>query len=131
MTSEERAQILVTARLLEAAGRIDILSTGLSFVVAAALLFGVLNGFFAFLGFGAIALGITAKYYAVHIAFDARLLADVAHDKLTAADLDAAFPENAGRPWSHRLSGARQLVTMFAATTTAQSVAIVLMVFAR
>ncbi|MDP9191955.1 MAG: hypothetical protein M3P06_09680 [Acidobacteriota bacterium] len=131
MTSEERAQILVTARMLEAAGRIDILSTGLTFVTAAALLFGALNGFFAIIGIAAIAVGIMAKHYAVLIAFDARLFADVAHDKLTAADLDAAFPTKAGRPWSDRLGGARELVKMLAGTTTAQSVAIVLMVFAR
>lgn len=131
MTSEERAQMLVTARLLEAAGRIDILSTGLTFVAAAALLFGELHGFFGIIGIGAIALGMMAKYYAVHIAFDARLFADVAHDKLTAADLDAAFPTKAGRPWSDRLNGAKQLLAMFAGIMTAQSVAIVLMVFAR
>ena len=131
MTSEERAQILVTARLLEAAGRIDILSTGLTFVTAAALLFGELNGFVGIIGIAALALGALTKYYAVHVAFDARLLADAADDKLTAADLDAAFVTKAGRPWSDRLLGAKKLVTMFALIATGQGGAIVLMAVAR
>jgi hypothetical protein len=102
MTAAERAQILVTARLLEAAGKIDILSTGLTLLATAAMLFGA----FAIAGVVAIMLGIVAKLYGVRVAFDARLLSDVAPDKLTDADLDAAFPSKAGRAWSDRLRGA-------------------------
>jgi len=123
MISAERAQILVTARLLEAAGKIDTLSTGLTLLAAAAMLFGA----FEIAGVVAIVLGIVAKLYGVRIAFDARLLSDVALDKLTTEDLDAAFPSKAGRAWSDRLRGAKRLVIVLAATTTAQCVAIIVM----
>jgi hypothetical protein len=122
MTPAERAQILVTARLLEAAGKIDMLSTGLTLLAAAKMLFGA----FAIAGVVAIVLGIVAKLYGVRIAFDARLLSDVALDKLTDADLDAAFPSKAGRAWSDRLRGAKRLVIVLAATTIAQCIAIIL-----
>lgn len=123
MTPAERAQILVTARLLEAAGKIDILSTGLT-LLAAAMLFGA----FEIAGVVAIVLGIVAKLYSVRIAFDARLLSDVALDQLTTEDLDAAFPAKAGRAWSVRLRGAKRLVVVLAATSIAQCIAIIVMV---
>lgn len=124
MTPAERAQILVTARLLEAAGKIDILSTGLTLLAAAAMLFGA----FEIAGVVAIVLGVVAKLYSVRIAFDARLLSDVALDQLTTEDLDAAFPAKAGRAWSDRLRGAKRLVVVLAATTIAQCIAIIVMV---
>ena len=121
MTPAERAQILVTARLLEAAGKIDILSTGLTLLAAAAMLFGA----FEIAGVVVIVLGIVAKLYSVRIAFDARLLRDVVLDRLTTEDLDAAFPAKAGRAWSDRLRGAKRLVIVLAATTAAQCIAII------
>lgn len=127
MTPAERAQVLVTARLLEAAGKIDMLSTGLTLLAAAATLFGVFN----IAGIVVIALGVVAKLYSVRIAFDARLLSDVALDKLTTADLDAAFPAKAGRAWSERLRGAKRLVVSCAVATIAQCIAIVVMALAR
>jgi hypothetical protein len=92
-------------------------------LAAAAMLFRA----FEIAGVVAIVLGIVAKLYGVRIAFDARLLSDVALDKLTDEDLDAAFPSKAGRAWSDRLRGAKRLVIVLAATTTAQCIAIIVM----
>lgn len=124
MTAAERAQILITARLLEAAGRIDLLSTGLTLLAAAAMLFATPN---PFAGVVAIVLGVVVKLYGVRIAFDARLLSDIALDQLTSADLDAAFPSKAGRDWSLRLRGARRLVIVCAVATIAQCLAVIAM----
>jgi hypothetical protein len=127
MTPAERAQILVTARLLEAAKKIDALSTGLTLLAAAAMLFRTASTVFQIAGIVVIALGVVAKLYSVRIAFDARLLSDIALDKLTTADLDAAFPTKAGRDWSDRLRGAKRLVVLYAVTTIAQCIAVIVM----
>lgn len=127
MTPAERAQILVYARLLEAAGKIDLLSTGLTLLAAAAMLFGTTNVRSAIAGIVVIVLGLAAKLYTVRIAFDARLLDDVVAGKLTTEDLDAAFPAKAGRAWSERLRGAKWLVISCAAAAVGQCVGIVVM----
>lgn len=114
MTAEERAEIVVTARLLEAAGRIDWLSTGLTLIAAVSL-----HGLTAAT---AILLGVVAKFYSVRIAFDARLFADVAAETLTMSDLDAAFRKKSGRSWPERCRGARRLVVVCAIVTAAQCV---------
>ncbi|HEV7768198.1 MAG TPA: hypothetical protein VGQ76_24565 [Thermoanaerobaculia bacterium] len=118
MTGTERAQILVTARLLEAARTIDLLSTGLTLIAA----FGVKN----IAGVAVIAPGVVAKLYGFRVAFDARLFRDIAEEKLSSADLDAAFPKKAGRSWRDRCRGAKRLVIMLAAATLAQCLAIAL-----
>jgi hypothetical protein len=123
MNPQERAQILVTARLLDAAGRLDLLSTGLTLLAAAAMLFRP----FAIAGVVVLVLGVFQKLYGVRVAFDAQLLRDVALGQLSDADLDAAFPSKAGRAWSDRLRGARRLVTISATATIAQCAAIVAM----
>ena len=125
MTAEERAQILITARLLEAVGRLDLLSAGLTLLAAAAMLFGAPNMLFA--GGAAIVLGVVVKLYGIRIAFDAVLLRDIALDKITGADLDAAFPKKAGREWSQRLRGCRRLVTVYVVATIAQCLAVIAM----
>ena len=127
MTTDERGQILVTVRLLEAAGKLDWLSTGLTLLAAAQLVFGAPSVF----DLGVILLGIAAKTCSILIAFDAKLLHDVALEKITAVDLDAAFPAKARRDWTARLSGAQRLVTIFAVTTVAQCVGIVVIGIAR
>ena len=124
MTAEERAQLLITARMLEAVGRFDLLSAGLTLLAAAAMLFGASN---IIAGVAAIILGVVVKLYGIRIAFDAVLLRDIALDKLTSADLDAAFPNKAGRDWSQRLRGCRRLVTVYVAATIAQCMAIIAM----
>ena len=122
MTSAERGEVLVTARMLEAAGKLDLLSTGITLIAVASLFFASTHRVAALT---AIVLGITAKLYALRIAFDARLLADVAAGTLTTLDLDAAFPTKAGRPWTQRCRGARRLVIVFALLAMAQCVAVV------
>ena len=71
--------------------------------------------------------GVVVKLYGIRIAFDAVLLRDIALDKLTGADLDAAFPNKAGRDWSARLRGCRRLVTVYVVATIAQCMAIIAM----
>lgn len=108
MTGGERAEILVTARLLEAAAKIGWLSIGVTIVAVfqREWIAGVL--------------GFLATYYAVRIAFDARLFADIASGALTAEDLDAAFPAKAGRTWMQRCRGAKRLIVIGAAVTLVQ-----------
>jgi hypothetical protein len=125
MTAEERTNVLVTARFLEGALRVDLLSTGLT-LFAMAVLYFAMHRLDAIV---AIVLGIIAKVYAVRIAFDARLLSDVAKERLTSADLDAAFPKKAGRSWSDRCRGARRLVFKCAALTLLQAAVLILAVF--
>ncbi len=130
MTPDERARIIVTARLLRAAATIDWLSTGLTLLGAVALAAG-LHGPVA--AAATVAIGVVAKVYGVRIAFDARLLEDVAADRLSTSDLDAALgamklapPDKAGRPWLDRCRGAMRLVRYCALATAAQCVAIIL-----
>jgi hypothetical protein len=131
MIPEERAQIVITARLLQAAGRLDWLGTGLTLVAAASVAVFAPNLAAAS---AAIVLGIVGKLYSARIAFDARLLDDVASERLTTAELDAALQalgiRKAGsvpRPWADRCRGARRLVTICGAVTIAQVVAVMLM----
>lgn len=125
MTAEERAQILIHARMLEAVGRLDLLSAGLTLMAAAAMLFGASNSIFA--GGFTIVLGVVVKLYGIRVAFDAALLRDIALDQLTSADLDAAFPDKAGRDWSQRLRGCRRLVIIYVVATVAQCLAVIVM----
>lgn len=108
MTDAERAEILVTARLLEAASKIGWLSIGVT-------LLGLYSRKPA-----PVVIGVLALYYAVRIAFDAPLFADIGSGKLSADDLDAAFPAKAGRSWSARCRGARRLVVICASLTLTQ-----------
>jgi hypothetical protein len=127
MTPAERAQVLVTARLLEAARSIDLLSMGLTLIAAAAMLFRGPT----LAGAAAIALGVVAKFYGVRITFDGRLFGDIAGERLSADDVDAAFPTKAGRSWTDRCRGAKRLVIMCAAATSMQCLAIVALGLAR
>ena len=120
MTDAEGAQIVVTARLLEAASKIDWLSTGLTLIAAASIVFTTPRVATT----AALILGIIAKVYAVRVAFDARLLGDVGAGVLTSDDIDAAFPTKAGRSWGVRCRGAKRLVIVVAATTLVQCVAL-------
>lgn len=124
MTAEERAQILITARMLEAVGRLDLLSAGLTLLAAAAMLFGASS---IIAGVATIVLGVVVQLYGIRIAFDAVLLRDIALHKLTSGDLDAAFPNKAGRDWSQRLRGCRRLVTIYVVATIAQCMTIIAM----
>jgi hypothetical protein len=130
VTNEDRAKIVVTARLLAAAGKLDTLATGLTLIAAAAVVFGSMNVGFASI---AIALGLIAKHFSVRMSLDARLLQDVASDSLSTADLDAALtalelapPEKAGRDWGARCRGARRLIVALVVTTLCQFVIVVL-----
>ncbi|MEO8381259.1 MAG: hypothetical protein ABI779_16490 [Acidobacteriota bacterium] len=123
MTSAERGQVLLTGRLLEAAAKLDLLSTGITLLAAASLFFSPRD---RVVGILCVVLGIVVKFYAVRIAFDARLLADIAAGTLTTADLDAAFPKKAGRDWSLRCAGAKRLVLVFGVLVIVQCVLVVL-----
>jgi hypothetical protein len=123
MTPAERAEIIVTARLLEAAKSLDLLSTGLSLVSAAIVLLGKPHRTAAI---ACIVCGIVAKFYSVRIALDARLFGDVVTETLTMSDLDAAFAKKSGRGWIERCRGAKRLVVTCAIATAAQCAAIVI-----
>lgn len=118
MTPEERAEVLVTARLLRAAGAVQWLAIGLTIV--AAVLLNVI----------ATALGAVALFYAFRVAFDARLFEDVATERLTTSELDSALATlrkgKGTRPWSDRCAGARRLVLLLAVTTAGELIVVVL-----
>lgn len=127
MTATERAQVLVAARLLRATSKLDSLSTWLTLFTALALITST--------GPRApeivvVVLGALARWYALRIDFDARLLEDIAADLFTKEDLDEAFavmrlasPDKLERDWSERCRGVRGLVTVMAALFAAQIVA--------
>ncbi len=127
MTATERAQVVVAARLLRATSKLDWLSTGLTLFTALALLTSTGPRPMEIV---VVALGALARWYALRIDFDARLLEDVAADVLTREDLDEAFlalslasREKLGRDWSQRCRGVRGLVTVYAALFVLQVVA--------
>lgn len=116
MTPEERAEVLVTARLLRAAGAVQWLAIGLT--VVAAMLRDVT----------AAVIGAVALFYAFRVAFDARLFEDVATERLTTSELDSALATlrkgKGDRPWSDRCAGARRLVLLLAVTTIGELIVI-------
>jgi hypothetical protein len=122
VTPEERALIVVTANFLRAAAKAQWLAIGLTIVAAASIIFTTARRAPAI---AAIVLGVISIYYGIRVAFDARLLEDVAAERLTAADLDSVFVKNKGRSWSDRCRGARRLVAFGAAATIAQMIAVV------
>jgi hypothetical protein len=128
MTEEERAEILVTARLLEAAGKLDVLSIGLTLLAA----FFVVDrpGWPVAMS---LASGLAARWLSLRVVFDARLLRDVAAATLATAQLDDALVslrlmprDKAGREWRARCRGAKRLVTLFGLATAAQCVLLAL-----
>jgi hypothetical protein len=129
MTTEERADILVTARLMRAAGTLDWLSTGFTLLAASALIFGNHGRAQAI---AVLLLGLIAKVGSVRVDFDARVLEDVASSSLETSDLDSALTaisarQPSGRPWTVRCRGARRLVNICAGLTAAQALALALM----
>ncbi|MHB0970587.1 MAG: hypothetical protein ACYC7A_02860 [Thermoanaerobaculia bacterium] len=126
MTAQERALVLVTARALRAAASLDWLSTGLTLVSAAAILFDTPSVVFPAI---AIILGAIAKFYAVRIAFDARLLEDLAAETISTPQLDDALAvlvdkAPSDRSWPDRCRGARRLVMLCGVATIAQLCAV-------
>jgi len=118
MTADERAHVLITARFLRAAGKIDWLSTGLTLVA-------VLSPA-RVTSIAAILLGLAAKFYSVRIAFDARVFEDLAGDRYTITEFDAALQRaKPGRSWPDRCRGAKRLVMIFGALTIAQTLVLI------
>jgi hypothetical protein len=125
MTSEERAEILVTARLLRVVTPVQWLAVALTVLAASRVLQGR-----APIGAGAaIVAGVVAVFYGVRISFDARLLEDVAGERLSTVDLDNALTafgtKNVNRSWSDRCRGAKHLVISFMTAAIAQVIAVV------
>jgi hypothetical protein len=124
MTEEERAYVVVTARLLRAAASLSGLAVGLTVVAA----FQV--------AVAAIVIGVVAIYYCFRVSFDAKLFDDIAAGRLTTAQLDLGLGVGGrasardrgqrGRDWVDRSRGAKQLVVKAALAVVAQLVAIVL-----
>ena len=125
MTDDDRAQVMVTARLLRATATLQWLAAGLTLLAVTTLVYD--RGDIAPLA--AILLGLVALYYAFRVSFDARLFDDIAAERLTTAQLDAAlraFGRTAEeRSWADRCRGARGLVARLALFTLAQLLAVV------
>ncbi|HVG23591.1 MAG TPA: hypothetical protein VND45_05510 [Thermoanaerobaculia bacterium] len=117
MTDDERAHVIVTARLLHAVAALPWLAAGLT--VAAAFKSA----------YTAILLGLVAIYYGVRVALDARLFDDVAAERLTTAQLDTALGARVHRDWIDRSRGAKRLVIKAAIAAVAQLAALVLSSF--
>ncbi|HEX6083154.1 MAG TPA: hypothetical protein VF266_01435 [Thermoanaerobaculia bacterium] len=140
MTDEERAHVVVTARLLRAAAMLSGLAVGVTIVAT----FQV--------AIAAIVLGVVAIYYCFRVSFDAKLFDDIAAGRLTTAQLDLALgggqailpvrahassedegtgriacpPPAATRDWIDRSRGAKRLVVKAAIAVIAQLAALVL-----
>ena len=125
MNADDRALVLVTARLLRAGASLQWLTLALTILSAAALLRGVARP----ASTTALVLGFVGVYFGARVAFDSRLFDDIARERLTTADLDGVL-ETFGRPaidrsWADRCRGARRLVSLLSATTIAQIAAVI------
>lgn len=114
MTDEERAHVLVTARLLRAAASLSGLAVGVTIVAA----FQV--------AIAAIVLGVVAIYFCFRVSFDAKLFDDVAAGRLTTAQLDLVLGLKGNRDWIDRSRGAKRLIVQAAIAVIAQLAALVL-----
>jgi hypothetical protein len=127
MTSEERAEVVVTARMLQSGAFLQWIAGGLLAATAAALLFNVGNLFPTII---ALAAGAVASIYAFRVALDARLFDDIANETLSTDGLDHALAAigkrtQKTRSWPDRCRGARRLIARAAAATAVQLIAIV------
>ena len=129
MNAEERAEVLVTARLLRAVAHIRWLSAALTVLAAWRMSTGGAPPW----TIGAILLGSIAAYYGIRVSLDARLFDDVLSDRISTQELDAALrafgKTSTDRPWRSRCRGARRLVTLLAATVITQIAALSLAVW--
>lgn len=111
MTDDERAEVLVTARLLRAASMLQWLAIALTIASGSSIL--------------VILLGVVAIYYGVRVTFDAKLFEDIAADRLTTAQLDSVLRlKKKDRPWPDRCRGARGLAIKLAIATLVQLIAV-------
>ena len=127
MTSEERAEVVFTARLLGSASFLQWLAGGLLVATAAALLFSTGNPVVMII---ATAAGAVANTFAFRVALDARLFADIANETLSTEGLDHALATigkgtQKARPWPDRCRGAKRLIARAAAATALQLITIV------
>lgn len=121
MTDDERAEIVITARMLRACAPLPWLAIILigvaAFALARATAIGVL--------LVSMAAGLTALVYGIRIVFDARLFEDVLEQRLTMQQLDATLGlKTPGRPWSDRCRGARNLPRVAGAALVVQMIAL-------
>jgi hypothetical protein len=125
MTSSEQAEILITARLLQAAQRIFWLPAGITPLVAAAVIFGTKSTAAG----AAIVFGLVGSAYAIRIAFDARLFEDIATGRLETSDLDIALrafgKHTQNRSWANRCRGARRLIVLCIGAAVAQILTVI------
>jgi len=131
MTPAERALVLLTARFLRSVATIDWLSTGLTILCGAAMVFAPTPRWPAILAF---ALGLVSKVYFLRISLDSRLFEDAAADRLSSSELDSALTtlnliseDRIGRSWPDRCRGAKRLGLACMAATIAQVLAVIVM----
>lgn len=122
MTEAERAEVLVTARLLASASRLSWLVVAVTAIAAAALALAR----FRAQTIVAVVAGVAGIYYAIRISFDARLLEDIIAMRLTTEAMDAALGRaGSERSWADRCAGARRLVVRCGAATLIQIAALI------
>ncbi len=120
-------EILVTARLLRAASQLQWLS--------AALIVLALTDARHPAALVSLVIGAIAQLYWFRVSFDAHLLDDVLHGRLSMEQLDsglAAMGEiTAGRSWSDRCRGARRLALIAAIATVLQLLPLIAVAWSR
>ena len=128
MTSEERTEVLLTSRLLQAAADMQWLSIGFTLIAALAYFFQSPQRLWPL---AVVVLGLVVNYYGFRIHFDASLFEDAAAERITAEGIDAALVSlslsaegKSTRSWSDRCSGAKRLVTRCAIVLLIQTVAV-------
>jgi len=123
MTDDERAEVVITARMLRACAPLPWLATILIGVAAFALLRGTAVAALIV----SMAAGVAALVYGIRIVFDARLFEDVLDERLTMQQLDATLGlKTPGRSWPDRCRGARRLPTIAAGAIVVQLILLVL-----
>ena len=121
MTDDERAEILITTRLLRACAPLPWLAT---FLIAVAV-FSLQREASIPLVIS-IAAGVVALIYGIRSVFDARLFEDALAEAFTMQQLDRSLGlTKPGRSWSDRCRGARRLPGIAAAAILVQLIALV------
>ena len=122
MNADERAEVLVTARLLRAA-------SAMQWVAVVLTSYAVITHRYV-----AIAIAVIALYFAFRVSFDAKLFEDITLNRITTPELDASLSPlpargervrvrgsrtTPPRPWPDRCRGARRLIVFLALATLA------------
>ena len=128
MTPEERAHVVVTARLLRAAASVQWLAVGLTVVACVVVIVAPVGGRTTIPAIASIVLGLVAIFHGFRVSFDAKLFEDIIEQRLTTTELDTALAAlskpKGDRDWIERCRGARRLVVRLAIAVLLQVIAV-------